>query len=188
MELNEPEKRWMNGCLWWEIEKRRRRRVTWLVGLGREWGEIPRIWGCVFHHPRYDKPFFGCFVEATEHLRLHAGRKVGELEYWDFWPRVREKYLRLVRKRVKDRVERVSRRIRNMDGRKMRDMRKGAGLRQKEVGPELGVNNDTICRWEHGGKEIEKVYWEAFERLVRDPERVAVIKGGRRRKARREGT
>ena len=71
-----------------------------------------------------------------------------------------------------------------MDGRKMREMRTAAGLRQKEVGPELGVNNDTICRWECGGKESEKVYWEAFERLVRDPERVAGIKGGRPRRRR----
>lgn len=66
-----------------------------------------------------------------------------------------------------------------MDGARMRDLRRAAGLRQGEVGNELGVNNDTICRWETGGKAIGKVYWEAFERLVRDPERVRIIKEAR---------
>ena len=69
-----------------------------------------------------------------------------------------------------------------MNGCRMRDLRIAVGLFQTEVGPELGVNNDTIHRWEKSGYQIKKIYWEAFERLVRDPERVSWIKKARRRK------
>jgi hypothetical protein len=66
----------------------------------------------------------------------------------------------------------------------MRDLRIAAGLFQTEVGPELGVNNDTINRWEKSGRQIKKIYWEAFERLARDPERVSWIRKSRLRKKR----
>jgi DNA-binding XRE family transcriptional regulator len=65
-------------------------------------------------------------------------------------------------------------------GKRMRELRRLVGLRQIEVAPELGINNETICRWERQEhKDLLKVYAEAFERLIRDPERVAAIKARR---------
>jgi len=75
-----------------------------------------------------------------------------------------------------------------MNGFRMKQLRNAAGLLQIEVAPELGVNNDTICRWENKDKEIPKAYAEVFSNLVNDVERVYFIKStrrSRRRKARK---
>lgn len=74
-----------------------------------------------------------------------------------------------------------------MTGNEMRNFRMSAGLLQVEIAAELGMDNQTVCRWENSGAELKKVYSEMFERLVRDAERIAGIKAGhrmRRRKAR----
>ena len=71
----------------------------------------------------------------------------------------------------------------------MRELRRMAGLRQKEVAVELGVSAETVCRWEAGGgrkNPIGRMVGEAFERLVNDVERVHLIRSSRR-KVRREG-
>jgi DNA-binding XRE family transcriptional regulator len=67
----------------------------------------------------------------------------------------------------------------------MRELRKLAGLYQVEVAPELGLDNETICRWEkQEHKDIPKAYAEVFTRLVNDVERVAWIKKNRRSRRR----
>ena len=71
-----------------------------------------------------------------------------------------------------------------MNGLRMRDKRIASRLFQMEVGAELGVNNDTIYRWEKSGREIPKAYAEVFNTLITDIERISdIIKGrGSRRK------
>lgn len=66
----------------------------------------------------------------------------------------------------------------------MRELRVGAELRQTEIAAELGADNQTVCRWEKLGQELRKADADAFELLVRDSERVATIKAGRRMKRR----
>ena len=76
-----------------------------------------------------------------------------------------------------------------MNGYRMRELRKLAGLRQNEVAPELGLHHVTICNWEKSDSEIPKVYAEALARLVNDVERVHFIRSTRhqrRRAARRK--
>lgn len=67
-----------------------------------------------------------------------------------------------------------------MTGKEMRDLRLAAGLKQTEVAAELGIDNQTVCRWEKSSAELKKAYATAFELLVQDSERVGVIKAGRR--------
>jgi hypothetical protein len=167
---------------WTAQDARRRKRTKELVQVARKAGVIPVIEGKFFHHPDYGRPLYGVFVWATDHLRLHAGKIIPELEYRDYWQDGREVYEEYARESARKRITRLQRRWLMMDGNALRDLRKIAGLRQGEVGAELGVNNDTICRWECGAKEIEKVYWEAFERLIRDADRILAIKRGRRRR------
>jgi hypothetical protein len=59
-----------------------------------------------------------------------------------------------------------------------------AGLLQVEIAAELGVDNQTVCRREKSGTELRKAYADAFELLVRDSERVAAIRAGRRMRSR----
>jgi len=63
----------------------------------------------------------------------------------------------------------------------MREARRLVGLRAVEVASELGVHGETVCRWEKGISPISRLVSEAFERLVSDSDRVAVIKKGRKR-------
>jgi DNA-binding transcriptional regulator YiaG len=70
-----------------------------------------------------------------------------------------------------------------MDGFRLRELRKMVGLRQVEVALELGVDNETVCRWERSGRKLTVLQERAVMELVRDVERVAGIKGGRRRGA-----
>jgi DNA-binding transcriptional regulator YiaG len=67
-----------------------------------------------------------------------------------------------------------------MNGFRMRDLRQKANLLQLEVAAELQLHNVTICNWEKTGKELPKVYEEAFMRLINDSERVYFIRQGRR--------
>ena len=62
-----------------------------------------------------------------------------------------------------------------MNGYRMRDKRIASRLFQSEVGAELGLSNETICRWEATGKELPKAYAEVFETLMTDIERIADI-------------
>jgi transcriptional regulator with XRE-family HTH domain len=71
-----------------------------------------------------------------------------------------------------------------MTGKEMRELRLSVGLKQTEVAAELGVDNQTICRWEKAETELKKAYATAFELLVRNNERVAAIKSGRRMRRR----
>ena len=68
-----------------------------------------------------------------------------------------------------------------MNGPRMRELRKSVGLFQVEVALELGLDNETICRWEKREHwELPKVYAEALERLVADRDRLVAIKLRRR--------
>lgn len=68
-----------------------------------------------------------------------------------------------------------------MNGPQMRSLRQKAGLLQIEVASELGLDNETICRWEkREHKDIPKVYAEAMERLVANDRRVECLKQNRR--------
>ena len=71
-----------------------------------------------------------------------------------------------------------------MNGYRMRSLRQCAGLLQIEVAPEMGLNNETICRWEKLDREIPKAYAEVFTTLVNDVERVHFIKSSRRSRRR----
>lgn len=71
-----------------------------------------------------------------------------------------------------------------MNGFRMRELRERSGLRQNEVAPELGLHHVTVCNWEKSGKDLPRVYSEAFERLVNDVERVYFIKQSRRSRRR----
>lgn len=74
-----------------------------------------------------------------------------------------------------------------MNGYRMRELRKLAGLYQVEVAPELGLDNETLCRWEkQESRDIPKVYAEVFTCLVNDVERVAWIKKSRRSRRKRK--
>jgi len=71
-----------------------------------------------------------------------------------------------------------------MNGFRMREIREAAGLYQIEVAAELGLRNETLCRWEAKGSKLSKLVEEAFLRLAQDPERVAWIRRGRRQRRR----
>ena len=73
-----------------------------------------------------------------------------------------------------------------MTGERMRELRQAARLLQKEVGAELGVHAETVCRWETGRSPIGKLESEAFMRLVTDEERVEELRGGRRERRQAE--
>jgi DNA-binding XRE family transcriptional regulator len=66
-----------------------------------------------------------------------------------------------------------------MNGFRMREIRKRAGLLQREVALELALHYVTICNWERRNIELPKVYGEAFDRLANDAERVYFIKSTR---------
>lgn len=72
-----------------------------------------------------------------------------------------------------------------MTGDQIRALRLTSGLRQTEVAPELGVDNQTVCRWEKLGTALKKAYAVAFELVVGNSERVAAIKRGRRKRRRK---
>lgn len=72
-----------------------------------------------------------------------------------------------------------------MSGERMRELRKGVKLRQKEVAVVMGVRWETVCRWEGGKNPIGKLEEEAFLRLVNDVDVAERIRLGRR-KVRRE--
>ena len=67
-----------------------------------------------------------------------------------------------------------------MNGARMRELRKLAGLRMKEVAEELGVSVDTIHRWERGG-ELPKLAARGMGELVGNIERVHWIKTMRKK-------
>jgi transcriptional regulator with XRE-family HTH domain len=69
-----------------------------------------------------------------------------------------------------------------MNGQRMRELRKAAGLRQIEVAIELGLDNQTVCNWENRNTELLKVYGESLENLVKDVERMYQIKIHRKAK------
>lgn len=67
-----------------------------------------------------------------------------------------------------------------MNGHEMEAIREQNGLRQREVAAELGVSNETICRWEQSGRELTRMAEGAFLRLIGDTELVKKIKDSRR--------
>jgi DNA-binding transcriptional regulator YiaG len=75
-----------------------------------------------------------------------------------------------------------------MDGSKLREIRDMLGLQQDEIAEFLGVNNETVCRWERGNLELKKMVSDAIQRLTVDPVEVNRLKAGRhaRKIARRE--
>jgi DNA-binding transcriptional regulator YiaG len=66
-----------------------------------------------------------------------------------------------------------------MDGTKLKILRESLGLNQGEIAFYLGVNNETVCRWERGGVELKKMASEALDRLASDPEEVSKLRGMR---------
>jgi DNA-binding XRE family transcriptional regulator len=73
-----------------------------------------------------------------------------------------------------------------MTGKEMRDSRMAAGILQVEIAMELGVDNQTVCRWENSGEELRNAYAQAFEGLVQNADRVGEIKICRRRRRRKQ--
>jgi DNA-binding XRE family transcriptional regulator len=71
-----------------------------------------------------------------------------------------------------------------MTGARMRELRRLAGLQQVELAAELGLDNETICRWEKQDKELSRLVSEAVQRLVNDVERVHWIRSVRRSRQR----
>jgi DNA-binding transcriptional regulator YiaG len=66
-----------------------------------------------------------------------------------------------------------------MTGEKMREIREMLGLQQGEIAEHLGVNNETICRWERQNAELRKVVADSIERLATDPETVNKLRSER---------
>jgi DNA-binding transcriptional regulator YiaG len=69
-----------------------------------------------------------------------------------------------------------------MNAQEPREIRQGLKLRQTEVAEYLGVDNETICRWEARNRELNKLRGEAIEKLALDPDQVNAIRGSRRRR------
>jgi predicted transcriptional regulator len=69
-----------------------------------------------------------------------------------------------------------------MDGDRMRDLRRKAGLRQGEIALELGVHRNTVCGWERGSRRVSKVVEVSFVSLINDTEKIYWIKSSRKRK------
>lgn len=66
-----------------------------------------------------------------------------------------------------------------MDGFRMRELRRIAGLSQREVAAELGVTGQTVYRWENWKSAISSWNSRLFLDLVHDIERVSWIKKSR---------
>jgi len=66
-----------------------------------------------------------------------------------------------------------------MDGFRMRELRRYAGLTQAEVAKELDVTKQTVHRWEKGETRIRRVVEGMFTTLVNDLERISWIKSSR---------
>jgi DNA-binding XRE family transcriptional regulator len=67
-----------------------------------------------------------------------------------------------------------------MDGGRMRELRRMAGLTQGEVAAELHLHPVTICTYEKRNKELTHCVSATFLALVNDVERVHWIKNMRR--------
>jgi DNA-binding transcriptional regulator YiaG len=53
-----------------------------------------------------------------------------------------------------------------MNGFELKNIRTKLGLNQTQMGQELGVNNETICRWERKNTELGKLQSDAVRRLL----------------------
>lgn len=67
-----------------------------------------------------------------------------------------------------------------MDHARMRDWRKWAGLTQVEIAQAMGVNKQTVCRWEIGKSKISTKVENRFISLVCDQKGVQYIKNARK--------
>jgi len=67
-----------------------------------------------------------------------------------------------------------------MDATRMREWRKEVGLTQKEVAVYLGVDKQTVNRWEKGLIKIRTGRAAAFVDLITNDELVAIIKARRK--------
>lgn len=67
-----------------------------------------------------------------------------------------------------------------MNGHRMRELRKIAGLTQGEVAAELGLHLVTVSNYERFDKDLTRCVSETFSALVNDVERVYWIKSTRR--------
>jgi DNA-binding transcriptional regulator YiaG len=74
-----------------------------------------------------------------------------------------------------------------MDGMELRERRKELRLQQVEIAEYLGVDNETVCRWERTGKELNKLQSAALVVLFGDEEKCGLIRGGRRARRRENG-
>lgn len=71
-----------------------------------------------------------------------------------------------------------------MTGSEMRELRLRSGLYQIEVALEMGLDNETICRWERSNKELPRAHEHLFKWLVGDEERCGWIIASRRQRRR----
>lgn len=69
-----------------------------------------------------------------------------------------------------------------MNGSRMRELRKDAGLYETEIASAMFVSRTTIYRWETGRVRIHPIVEAAFVGLVENVERVAYIKSFRANK------
>jgi transcriptional regulator with XRE-family HTH domain len=56
-----------------------------------------------------------------------------------------------------------------MNGGRLREIRKSLRLQQTDVAEFLGVDNETVCRWEKLNRELNKLQEDAIELLSADP-------------------
>jgi len=71
-----------------------------------------------------------------------------------------------------------------MQGSQMKEIRRIIGLTQAEVAQELGVNKQTVHRWEKGKCRIKRSVEGSFAMLANSPERISWIKSNRPKRVR----
>jgi transcriptional regulator with XRE-family HTH domain len=69
-----------------------------------------------------------------------------------------------------------------MNGSKLKEIRQMLRLYQTDIAEYMGVDNETVCRWECGNKELSKVQSAAVEALMVAPDEVSGLRGSRKRR------
>jgi DNA-binding transcriptional regulator YiaG len=67
-----------------------------------------------------------------------------------------------------------------MDGKKLREIRQELSLLQTDIAWYLGVDNETVCRWERREVKLSKLVGDAVSRLQYTPDLIAQVRGSRR--------
>lgn len=70
---------------------------------------------------------------------------------------------------------RRARKLTEMHGKELRDLRRKSGLKQSELGNEFDIDELTIASWETISAPLSSIYSLLFERFFRDTERINQI-------------